>query len=175
LVVELAPVIRAGDPHRCRIMPIFALANAGVALDGLSFDAFTTKLVMALGVGLVLGKPLGILLACQLTLRLKVASAPIGITLRQLVVLGAAAGIDFAMALFVAQLAFLDPYLLGAAKLGVLIARGIAAIVGLGLGWFLLHRELPRGIAKTADDAEGSGPLPARAHLASPVTGDRQP
>jgi Na+:H+ antiporter, NhaA family len=138
------------------IMPVFALANAGVALDGLAFDSSTTKLVLAVGVGLVFGKPLGVLLACQLTLRLKVASLPTGITLRHLVVLGAVAGIGFTMALFVAQLAFADAHLLGAAKLGVLIASGIAAIVGLGLGWLVLKPVQHLGIAQTADDAEDS-------------------
>ena len=60
-------------------MPIFVLANAGVALDGLTFDGTTTKLVLAVGVGLVLGKPIGVLLACQMKLRLKVARLPLGI------------------------------------------------------------------------------------------------
>ncbi len=138
------------------IMPIFALANAGVAVDGLAFDGTTTKLVLAVGVGLVLGKPLGVLLACQLTLRLKVASLPQGITLRHLVVLGTVAGIGFTMALFVAQLAFTDLHLLGAAKLGVLVASGIAAVIGLGIGWLLLKPAQPIDIAMTADDAEDS-------------------
>jgi Na+:H+ antiporter, NhaA family len=138
------------------IMPVFALANAGVALDGLSVDNTTTKLMVAVGAGLVLGKPLGILVACQLTLRLKVASLPLGITLRHLVVLGAVAGIGFTMALFVAQLAFADVHLLGAAKLGVLVASGVAAVVGLGIGWLLLKTAQPVGIAQTADEAEDS-------------------
>lgn len=135
------------------IMPVFALANAGVALDGLSLDGTTAKLVLAIGIGLVLGKPLGILLICQLALRLKVATLPAGITLRHLVVVGAVAGIGFTMALFVAKLAFVDPDLLGAAKLGVLLASGIAAIVGLGLGRGLLVRAQSTGLTQTADEA----------------------
>jgi len=136
------------------IMPVFALANAGVALNGLSFDGTTTKLVLAMGVGLVLGKPLGVLVACQLTLWLKVASLPSGITLRHLVVLGTVAGIGFTMALFVAQLAFTDAHLLGAAKLGVLVASGAAAVIGLGIGWLLLKASQPVGSAQIADEAE---------------------
>jgi Na+:H+ antiporter, NhaA family len=138
------------------IMPVFALANAGVALDGLAFGGTTTTLVVAVGVGLVVGKPLGILLACRLTLRLKVAIAPIGITLRHLIVLGAVAGIGFTMALFVAQLAFTDTHLLGATKLGVLVASAAAAVIGLGLGWLLLEPAQPDGIAPTPDEAEDS-------------------
>ncbi|HMA94658.1 MAG TPA: Na+/H+ antiporter NhaA [Polyangiaceae bacterium] len=140
------------------IMPVFALANAGVALDDLSFDGTTTKLVLAIGVGLVLGKPIGVLLACHLTLRLNVASLPLGITLRHLVVLGVVAGIGFTMALFVAQLAFTNVHLLGAAKLGVLVASGIAAVLGLGIGWLFLKPIQPDGVAQTADEAENSTP-----------------
>lgn len=138
------------------IMPIFALANAGVALDGLSIDATTTRLVIAVGVGLVVGKPLGVLIACQLTVRSKLATLPKGIALPHLVVLGTVAGIGFTMALFVAQLAFTDAHLLGAAKLGVLCASGIAAVVGLGVGLGLLDRATTAGAAQTADEAEAS-------------------
>ena len=56
--------------------------------------------------GLVVGKPLGVLLACALALRLRVATLPSGLTTRHLVVLGAVAGVGFTMALFIAQLAF---------------------------------------------------------------------
>lgn len=138
------------------IMPVFALANAGVALGGVTFEASTNKLVVAVGVGLVLGKPLGVLVAAQLTLKFKVSSLPGGITLRHLVVLGFVAGIGFTMALFVAQLAFSDPRLLGAAKLAVLMASGIAALVGLGIGRILLEPVHGEGAAETADEAESS-------------------
>jgi NhaA family Na+:H+ antiporter len=89
-------------------------------------------------VGLVIGKPLGILLASWLTLRLGVGTLPAGVSLKQLAVLGMIAGIGFTMALFIAQLAFTDPRLLAAAKIGVLAASGVAAILGLVLGRLLL-------------------------------------
>ena len=60
------------------------------------------------------------------------------------------------LALFVAQLAFADAHLLGAAKLGVLIASGIAAVVGLGIGWVLLGKSADADAAQTADEAESS-------------------
>ncbi|MGE5786272.1 MAG: Na+/H+ antiporter NhaA [Myxococcales bacterium] len=137
------------------IMPIFALANAGVALKGVSFDPTTTKLVVAVGIGLVIGKPLGIVLACQVTLGLRLSALPRGITLRHLIVLGAIAGVGFTMALFVAQLAFDDARLLNAAKLGVLLASGVAGILGLAIGRAVLGRTAV-GAARTADEAEAS-------------------
>jgi Na+/H+ antiporter NhaA len=63
-----------------------------------------------------------------------------GTALRHLVVLGTVAGVGFTMALFIAELAFTAPELLSAAKLGVLAASGLAALVGLGCGRLLLTR-----------------------------------
>jgi NhaA family Na+:H+ antiporter len=80
----------------------------------------------------------------------------VGLSARHLVVLGVVAGVGFTMALFIAQLAFLDTKLLAAAKLGVLAASGVAAIVGLGLGRLLLAPVETAGAAQTADEAESS-------------------
>jgi NhaA family Na+:H+ antiporter len=76
--------------------------------------------------------------------------------MRHLVVLGVVAGVGFTMALFTAQLAFTSPSLLAAAKLGVLVASGAAAIVALVLGRLLLAPTERTDIAQTADEAEGS-------------------
>lgn len=138
------------------IMPIFALANSGVTLGGLSLDAASWSVLLAVVVGLVLGKPLGVLLASALVLRLGVATLPRGIGLRQLAVLGVVAGIGFTMALFIAQLAFTDPARLGAAKLGVLSASATAGVLGLVLGRALLAREAPADAAQSADEAESA-------------------
>jgi NhaA family Na+:H+ antiporter len=150
LIVMLHPWVAFG------IMPVFALANAGVALSGASLDAQSWSVLTAVAVGLILGKPIGVLCATWLTLRLRVASLPAGIGLRHLVVLGVVAGVGFTMALFVAQLAFTDPRLLGAAKLGVLIASGGAGIISLALGVLLLTPAETAGAALTADEAESS-------------------
>lgn len=120
------------------IMPVFALANAGVTLTGVHLDAAATRTLTAVVAGLVIGKPIGIWLACWLTLALRIAALPVGITARHLIVLGAVAGVGFTMALFVAQLAFGSGPLLGAAKLGVLIGSAIAAGVGVAAGRGLL-------------------------------------
>jgi NhaA family Na+:H+ antiporter len=120
------------------ILPLFALANAGVSVSRLPLDGALFGIGLAVAVGLVIGKPLGILLASWLTLRLGVGTLPAGVSLRQLAVLGVMAGIGFTMAIFIAQLAFTDPGLLAAAKVGVLAASGIAAVLGLVLGRLLL-------------------------------------
>jgi NhaA family Na+:H+ antiporter len=138
------------------IMPIFALANAGVALSGGAMDGPSWRVIAAVGVGLVVGKPTGILAATWLTLRLRLGVLPTGMTSRHLVVLGVVAGVGFTMALFVAQLAFTDGRLLAAAKLGILAASGGAAVIGIALGRLLLQPVVMKGAAETADDAESS-------------------
>jgi NhaA family Na+:H+ antiporter len=138
------------------IMPVFALANAGVHIDGGLGDGPAAVVTLAVMVGLVLGKPAGVLAACALVLRLRLATLPIGLTWAHLAVLGVVAGIGFTMSLFVAQLAFADATLLTAAKLGVLVASGVAALTGLALGFALLRDTPLRGAATTADEAERS-------------------
>jgi NhaA family Na+:H+ antiporter len=139
------------------IMPVFALANAGVAVAGGSFDAAASSVAIAVVIGLFVGKPVGIFLASWLTLRSGIGTLPAGMTLRHLVVLGVVAGVGFTMALFIAQLAFTDAKLLAAAKLGVLTASGAAAVVALVLGRLLLAPvAASSGAASTADEAERS-------------------
>jgi Na+:H+ antiporter, NhaA family len=150
LIESLHPWVAFG------IMPIFALANAGVTVPAGSLDGDAWTVAAAVAIGLVLGKPAGILLASWLALRLRLASLPIGISLRHLVVLGVVAGIGFTMALFIAQLAFRDLDLLAAAKIGVLVASGAAAAAGLLLGRLLLAPAEVAGAAATADEAECS-------------------
>ena len=117
------------------IMPIFALANAGVSLSGLNLSA-GQPLTVAAGIvaGLVLGKPIGIMLAALAAVRLKICTLPEEVTWRHVLLLGLLAGIGFTMSIFISNLAFADPVLLSAAKFAVLIASGTAAVLGLLLG-----------------------------------------
>ena len=138
------------------VMPLFALANAGVSLTGVSLDSASWSVMSGAAVGLVIGKPVGVLAACWLMLRLQIGTLPAGMSMRHLVVVGVVGGVGFTMAIFIAQLAFTSPALLAAAKLGILIASGTAAIAALVLGRVLLSpRERP-DIAQTADEAESS-------------------
>jgi NhaA family Na+:H+ antiporter len=138
------------------IMPAFALANAGVSVGGDAPQAAATSVLLAVMVGLVAGKPLGVLLACWLTLRVGLSRLPTGVTWRHLAVLGTVAGVGFTMALFIAQLAFTDAQLLSAAKLGILLASAAAGVAALILGRILLPAAAAATAAPTADEAETS-------------------
>jgi len=117
------------------IMPLFAFANAGVSLEGLDLGA-GAPLAVAAGIvlGLVLGKPIGIVLAALAAVRLRIAELPEGVGWRQLVLLGSLGGIGFTMSVFIADLAFGEPALLTAAKFGVLVGSALAATLALILG-----------------------------------------
>jgi NhaA family Na+:H+ antiporter len=141
------------------IMPIFALANAGVSLDGVAFDATSWRVATSVAIGLVVGKPFGIVLVCLVTVRLGISRLPVGVTTAHLVVLGVVAGVGFTMALFIAQLAFVDQRLLAAAKMGILTASGAAGALALVLGRLFLSKTHATNAAKTADDAEASSEL----------------
>jgi NhaA family Na+:H+ antiporter len=140
------------------IMPLFALANAGVLLEG-SIDGASRLAASGIVAGLVVGKPVGVLLACALVLKLKWAKLPVGVGWRELVVLGGVAGVGFTMSLFVAQLAFSDPVLLAPAKLSVLLASVIAGLLSFVVGRALLPLDAAPGCAPTADEAEASTEL----------------
>jgi len=121
------------------VMPVFALANAGVALGGLGgAEAGAGLAALGIGAGLVVGKPLGILLLGWLAVRLGLASRPEGVSWTGLLVVGAAGGIGFTMALFIAALAFEGSPFLAVAKLAILAASVVAGLAALLLGWLLL-------------------------------------
>ncbi|MBX3664824.1 MAG: Na+/H+ antiporter NhaA [Burkholderiales bacterium] len=128
------------------IMPLFALANAGVSLDGVDLDVDGSRSVM-LGVlvALVFGKPLGVITASWLMVRLGWCRLPPGVTWSGVCLVGLLAGIGFTMSIFVATLAFSNENLLGAAKLGVLLGSLVSAIIGLAWGRFYIGRLRSKG------------------------------
>ena len=140
------------------IMPLFALANAGVRLDGVNMSDPSFLAVSAgVTVGLVVGKPLGIMGASYLVVRLGVASLPRGIQWNGVLLVGLVAGIGFTMAIFVGSLAFVEPANLGAAKLAVLVGSAFSAIAGLIYGRLVCPRaQGAAGEAETAHEAETS-------------------
>ena len=113
------------------VIPLFALANSGVEVsrDALAGEG-ASRLALGVFAGLVAGKVVGITLAAFVAIRLGWASLPDGVNRRQLVGAAALAGIGFTVSLFVSDLAFNDPSLRSAAKVGVLAASVIAGIVG---------------------------------------------
>jgi len=141
------------------IMPIFALANAGVTLDSAPLTDDSFLVAAAVAVGLVVGKPIGVLAGVWLTVRTGLGTLPAGIGGRHLIVLGIVAGVGFTMALFIAQLAFQDPALLDAAKLGILGASAVAGIAALALGRLMLSPTIAPTAAQSAYEAERSTEL----------------
>jgi len=115
------------------IVPLFALANAGIRFPEDVGAALSQPVVIGVVAGLVLGKQLGITAAAWLVVRAGLASLPAGVAWRHMYGVAWLGGIGFTMSLFVAELAFPDPVLEDAAKLGILLASVIA-----GLGGFLV-------------------------------------
>jgi Na+:H+ antiporter, NhaA family len=113
------------------IVPIFALANAGIELSGGALRAASESAVTAgVAVGLVAGKPLGIMLATALAVRTGLAALPEGVSWRQIGGVGLLAGIGFTVSLFITGLAFDSPGLEAEAKLGILAASLVAGAAG---------------------------------------------
>ncbi len=118
------------------VMPIFALANAGVTVGHGFADAFTSPIALGVILGLGLGKPLGVLLFSWLAVKIGIADLPARVGWGQILAVGVLAGIGFTMSLFVAGLAFPDPAAIEIAKVGILSA----SIITGGIGYFALAR-----------------------------------
>jgi NhaA family Na+:H+ antiporter len=115
------------------IMPVFALANAGVALRGDASPDVASPVTLGVIVGLLLGKPVGIFLASWLAVRSGLAELPQRVTWQGIHGAAWLGGIGFTMSLFIGGLAFADPALLANAKIGILIASTLAGITGYAL------------------------------------------
>jgi NhaA family Na+:H+ antiporter len=138
------------------IVPIFAVANAGVAISvDMLRDALTSPVTLGVLFGLVVGKPVGIFLASWLCVRLGIAQLPANTSFRQILGVGMIAGIGFTVALFIAGLSFEDPAHLDQAKVGILAASLLAGALGSA---FLLLQPAP------ASSDEGLRAVRARGH-----------
>lgn len=128
-------LLRSAEPWSSYVvLPLFALANAGVVL---SFDVFKGhgRLMAAVILGLVLGKPIGITAAAWLAVRLDIAAKSVAYSWRQLAGAGALAGIGFTMSLFIAAQAFPNAEDYAAAKIAIFLASLIAGIAGVLILW----------------------------------------
>jgi NhaA family Na+:H+ antiporter len=128
------------------IMPLFALANAGVPLQ---LGALRDPIAVAVLVGLSAGKPLGIVAFSWMAVRAGVAKLPADISWSILTAAGVLAGIGFTMSLFIATLALSDGAL-DAAKVGILMGSAVSAAGGMGLLFWLLPRPAREPAARTA-------------------------
>ena len=116
------------------VIPLFALANAGLYLrGGVLSDALTQRLTWAVVVGLVVGKTVGIAGATFALLRTGWVRLPAGMATREVWPLAVLGGIGFTVALFIADLAYTDPALVTQAKVGIFVASALAAAFGAGL------------------------------------------
>jgi NhaA family Na+:H+ antiporter len=142
------------------IMPLFAVSNAGVTLGDVDFSGGGVTVFLGVFLGLVIGKPLGIVTASLLSTKLGIGSLPRGVDWRGLVVVGSVGGIGFTMALFIAQLAFTSPVLLGVSKVAVLVGSCTAGLLGAVAGMVLLPgSQSPETAHVTVDQAERSTEL----------------
>ena len=134
------------------IIPLFALANAGVRLTGEQVAASSTsRVTLGVALGLVIGKVAGISGVAALSVKARVARLPAGVHLVHLVGASAVAGIGFTVSLFVAELAFDEGALIAEAKVGVLAASILAG----ALGWFILRLSPSVDDGTIADDEDG--------------------
>ncbi len=143
------------------VLPVFALANAGVHLGGgVLGEALESSIALGIAAGLVIGKPVGILLACFIAIRLGLGRLPEGTTWAMIGGLGAVAGIGFTVSLFIAGLSFPGAELLTEeAKVGILGASVIAAALGVVV--LLVSAKAPAGDQDSDSDPDsGTKPEP---------------
>jgi Na+:H+ antiporter, NhaA family len=125
------------------IMPLFALANAGVVID---LALLRHPVALAVTLGLLIGKPLGIVSVCWLGVKTGLARLPAGVSWNLMIAGGCLGGIGFTMSLFITHLAFenADLVLLHAGKVGTLLGSACSAIVGCTWAYLVLDRESRR-------------------------------
>lgn len=124
------------------ILPLFAFANAGVSLNGVTMSGLFDNLPMGIICGLLIGKPLGISLICYLAIKLKIAKLPPGVNFKQIVAVSILCGIGFTMSMFISSLAFEHAALdfMSYSRLAILIGSTMAAVCG----YFTLKMALPK-------------------------------
>lgn len=124
------------QPVNYLIMPLFALCNTCILINGEIWSEIPSKLIYGINWGLVAGKPLGVLIFSYLVIKIRWAVLPHGVNWKMMAGAGFLAGIGFTMSIFISMLAFEDLQRIEGAKIAVLIASTLAGI--LGLLWFKL-------------------------------------
>ena len=134
------------------ILPLFAFANAGISLEGVSLSSLGSALPLGIALGLLVGKPLGIFSFSWVAVKSGVAKLPEGVNFMHIFAVSVLCGIGFTMSIFISSLAFgtvnaeFDTY----ARLGILMGSTTAAL----LGYFLLHVSLPKKSVSVEGGAE---------------------
>jgi len=112
------------------IMPIFALANAGVQLQSNLFASLLTPVALGIGLGLIIGKQAGILLTTWIAVKANIAALPKGVTWKMVYGTSWLCAIGFTMALFIANLAFNEAHILDIAKISILTTSAVSGVIG---------------------------------------------
>ena len=111
------------------ILPVFALANTSILVPSHILDSMTTTVGMGIFFGLVIGKPVGIFLACRLMVATNVASLPSSVNWKQVFGMGTLAGIGFTMSIFTTMLAFTESGIRDIAKISILVSVGASVVI----------------------------------------------
>lgn len=139
------------------ILPLFALTNADVRFVGGGLgDVWADPVLPGIFFGLLLGKPIGILLFSFITTKLKIASLPENVSWLHMVGAGILGGVGFTMAIFVANLAFVDDAITTTAKLAILTASALAGVLGFMFLWFQARKDKKRGVAYITTSTGGA-------------------
>ena len=142
------------------IVPLFALANAGISLPADQFgEAFSSPVTWGVILGLVVGKTIGISAATLLAVRLRVGRLPAGVTTRYVIGAGTLGGIGFTVSLFVTELAFGDAAVGSDARLGVVVASLCAAAIGSAI--CIPGKVVPDRSMETMAEVTTGAPVPA--------------
>ncbi|BBM64479.1 ) H() antiporter that extrudes sodium in exchange for external protons [Vibrio sp. B1REV9] len=133
------------------ILPLFAFANAGISLQGVSMSGLTSMLPLGIALGLLVGKPLGIFTFSWVAVKMGIAKLPQGVNFMHIFAVSVLCGIGFTMSIFISSLAFanVSPEFDTYARLGILMGSTTAAI----LGYALLHFSLPKTAAEETAEA----------------------
>jgi len=127
------------------VVPLFALANAGLSLQaGTAHSSLTSSVALGVVLGRLVGKPIGILVASRLAVHSGLVSLPGGVRWRQMAGIGMLGGVGFTVALYVNDLAFKDASLVDEGKIGIM-----AAAIASGLFAYLLLRPTTHGAEET--------------------------
>ncbi|EPV1124963.1 Na+/H+ antiporter NhaA [Vibrio harveyi] len=128
------------------ILPLFAFANAGISLEGVSMSGLTSMLPLGIALGLLVGKPLGIFTFSWAAVKIGVAKLPEGVNFVHIFAVSVLCGIGFTMSIFISSLAFgnVSPEFDTYARLGILMGSTTAAVIG----YALLHFSLPKKAAE---------------------------
>ena len=130
------------------IMPLFALANAGVSFTGTELSGGAQFVTLGVGLALCAGKPIGVIAATWLAVRTGWCRLAPGVSWGGVCLIGLLAGIGFTMSIFIAMLAFTDDRLLDAAKLGVVLGSLVSVTLGLGWGAEYAHRQRRKAVER---------------------------